>query len=70
LVCGPKRTGRSRATSLRRCARRCVSERVLITGAAGQIGTHLRRTLVRPNRTLRLLDLVVMTPDDDEAAES
>jgi thioester reductase-like protein len=46
-----------------------VSERVLITGAAGQIGTHLRRTLVRPNRTLRLLDLVVMTPDDDEAAE-
>jgi thioester reductase-like protein len=46
-----------------------VSERVLVTGAAGQIGTHLRRTLARPNRTLRLLDVVAMPPHDDESAE-
>jgi hypothetical protein len=32
--------------------------RVLITGAAGRIGGYLRRGLVRPNRVLRLLDVV------------
>jgi len=47
-----------------------VSERVLITGAAGQIGTHLRRTLARADRTLRLMDRVAMSArDDNEAVE-
>jgi nucleoside-diphosphate-sugar epimerase len=31
---------------------------VLITGAAGRIGGYLRKGLVRPNRVLRLLDVV------------
>ena len=47
-----------------------MSERVLITGAAGQIGTHLRRTLARADRTLRLMDRVAMSArDDNEAVE-
>jgi len=47
-----------------------VSERVLITGAAGQIGTHLRRTFARADRTLRLMDRVAMSArDDNEAVE-
>lgn len=32
-------------------------ETVLITGAAGRIGTYLRARLAKPGRTLRLLDL-------------
>ncbi|MDH2903083.1 MAG: NAD(P)-dependent oxidoreductase [Actinomycetota bacterium] len=44
-----------------------MSETVLVTGAAGQIGAHLRRSLARPGRRLRLLDVVEMTPRDDEA---
>lgn len=46
-----------------------MSERVLITGAAGQIGTHLRFALARPDRTLRLLDLVATSPREHETAE-
>jgi uronate dehydrogenase len=34
-----------------------VSERILITGAAGRIGTMLRRRMARPQRTLRLVDI-------------
>ena len=34
---------------------------ILITGAAGIIGTMLRKRLARPDRTLRLLDIAEMT---------
>src|SRR5262249_4094926 len=34
-----------------------MSERILITGAAGAIGTMLRRRMARPQRILRLLDI-------------
>ncbi|HEV7829926.1 MAG TPA: NAD(P)-dependent oxidoreductase [Pseudonocardiaceae bacterium] len=34
-----------------------MSERILITGAAGRIGTMLRRRMARPERTLRLVDI-------------
>ena len=34
---------------------------ILITGAAGRIGTMLRARLARPGRTLRLLDIAAMT---------
>lgn len=34
-----------------------MSERILITGAAGRIGTVLRPRVARPERTLRLLDI-------------
>jgi NAD(P)-dependent dehydrogenase (short-subunit alcohol dehydrogenase family) len=34
-----------------------MNHRILITGAAGMIGTFLRPRLVRPGRTLRLLDV-------------
>jgi nucleoside-diphosphate-sugar epimerase len=36
---------------------RTVTERVLVTGAAGRIGSYLRTRLVRPGRRLRLLDV-------------
>jgi NAD(P)-dependent dehydrogenase (short-subunit alcohol dehydrogenase family) len=39
-----------------------VSEVVLITGAAGTIGSMLRRSLARPGRHLRLLDVAVQDP--------
>jgi hypothetical protein len=39
---------------------------VLITGAAGQIGTMLRPRLARPGRTLRLLDTAPLTPGPAE----
>jgi uronate dehydrogenase len=39
---------------------------VLITGAAGGVGTMLRTRLARPGRTLRLLDLAPMTAGDGE----
>jgi uronate dehydrogenase len=38
-----------------------MSERVLVTGAAGRIGGFLRPPLARPGRTLRLLDVVAPT---------
>jgi len=38
------------------------SEVVLITGAAGTIGSMLRRSLARPGRHLRLLDIAAQLP--------
>ncbi|GIH18635.1 NAD-dependent epimerase/dehydratase family protein [Rugosimonospora africana] len=37
-------------------------QRILITGAAGRIGTALRRGLARPGRVLRLLDIAPVDP--------
>ncbi len=34
---------------------------ILMTGAAGQIGTMLRARLAAPDRTLRLLDIAPLT---------
>ncbi len=34
---------------------------ILMTGAAGRIGTMLRPRLARPGRTLRLLDIAPLT---------
>lgn len=43
---------------------------VLITGAAGRLGTLLRSGLARPGRTLRLLDVAQPPPaEPDEAVE-
>lgn len=39
-----------------------MSERILITGAAGGIGTLMRPRLRREDRTLRLLDIVRPAP--------
>lgn len=39
-----------------------MSERILVTGAAGAIGTMLRRRMSRPRRILRLLDIVPVSP--------
>jgi NADP-dependent aldehyde dehydrogenase len=39
-------------------------ERILITGAAGAIGGFLRSRLARPDRVLRLLDLVAPAPGE------
>src|SRR5215813_9373274 len=39
---------------------------ILITGAAGKIGTMLRPRLARPGRTLRLLDIDNLTPGPAE----
>ncbi len=39
---------------------------ILMTGAAGQIGTMLRPRLARPDRKLRLLDLAPLTPGPGE----
>ncbi|MEU5692758.1 NAD(P)-dependent oxidoreductase [Actinosynnema sp. NPDC020468] len=43
-------------------------ERILITGAAGSIGTMLRSRLARPGRVLRLLDVVSVEPGAAEEA--
>ncbi len=45
-----------------------MSTRLLITGAAGGVGTLLRPLLARPGRTLRLLD-VAEVPDTGDGAE-
>ena len=45
-----------------------MTERVLVTGAAGRIGGYLRTRLARPDRTLRLLD-VAWISDPDPAEE-
>ncbi|WP_283136746.1 NAD-dependent epimerase/dehydratase family protein [Rhizohabitans arisaemae] len=42
--------------------------RILVTGAAGGIGTLLRPRLARPGRTLRLLDVVAVEPGEGEEA--
>jgi uronate dehydrogenase len=41
---------------------------ILITGAAGGIGTMLRSRLARPDRTLRLLDMIELDPGPGEEA--
>ena len=41
---------------------------ILITGAAGRIGSMLRPRLARPDRTLRLLDSVQVEPGPGEEA--
>lgn len=45
-----------------------MTSRVLITGAAGRIGTLLRPRLAQPDRVLRLLDIRVVTPSSGEEA--
>jgi uronate dehydrogenase len=42
-----------------------MPERVLVTGAAGVVGTLMRPRLRRPGRVLRLLDLAPMETDPD-----
>jgi NADP-dependent aldehyde dehydrogenase len=44
-----------------------MTERILITGAAGRIGTALRPLLARPGRVLRLLDVNPVDPGEEEA---
>jgi uronate dehydrogenase len=46
-----------------------MSERILITGAAGAIGTMLRRRMTRPQRILRLLDIAPLQPEPSEHVE-
>ena len=41
---------------------------VLVTGAAGRVGAMLRPRLARPGRTLRLLDVLPLTPGAGEEA--
>ena len=41
---------------------------IVITGAAGLVGSMLRPRLARPDRTLRLLDLVPLTAGPGEEA--
>ncbi len=43
-----------------------MTERILLTGAAGAIGTMLRPRLARAGRTLRLLDIAPLTAGPDE----
>ena len=45
-----------------------VMPTILITGAAGLIGTMLRSRLARPDRTLRLLDIAPLTAGPGEEA--
>src|SRR5947208_15842164 len=42
-----------------------VPQRVLLTGAAGGIGTLMRPRLARPDRVLRLLDIAPVSPAVD-----
>lgn len=42
-----------------------MTERILITGAAGRIGSALRPLLARPGRVLRLLDINEVKPGED-----
>jgi dTDP-4-dehydrorhamnose reductase len=43
-----------------------MTERILLTGAAGAIGTMLRSRLARAGRTLRLLDIAPLSAGPDE----
>lgn len=43
-----------------------MTERILITGAAGRIGAMLRTRLARPGRCLRLLDIAPLTAGAEE----
>jgi uronate dehydrogenase len=44
--------------------------KILITGAAGRIGTMLRSRLARPGRVLRLLDIASLTPPPGPGEEA
>ncbi|MGH8791529.1 MAG: NAD-dependent epimerase/dehydratase family protein [Stackebrandtia sp.] len=46
-----------------------MRQRILVTGAAGKVGTMLRPRLARPDRVLRLLDVREPPPLDDAGAE-
>ncbi|MEU0569391.1 NAD(P)-dependent oxidoreductase [Nonomuraea sp. NPDC005983] len=47
-----------------------MAHRILVTGAAGRVGTALRPLLARPGRTLRLLDIAPPAPGPpDEPVE-
>ncbi|OLF13428.1 NAD-dependent epimerase/dehydratase family protein [Actinophytocola xanthii] len=43
-----------------------MTQRILVTGAAGKIGSMLRPRLARPDRTLRLLDVAPLEPSSGE----
>jgi uronate dehydrogenase len=43
-----------------------LSERILLTGAAGRVGTLVRPRLARPDRVLRLLDIAPIPPAEDD----
>jgi uronate dehydrogenase len=43
-----------------------MTQRILVTGAAGKIGSMLRPRLAGPGRTLRLLDVARLDPGPDE----
>jgi uronate dehydrogenase len=43
---------------------------ILVTGAAGRIGTMIRSRLARPDRTLRLLDVVPLDPGPGPGEEA
>ena len=43
---------------------------ILITGAAGQVGTMLRSRLAKPGRVLRLLDVAPLTPPPGPGEEA
>ena len=45
---------------------RCAMSVVVITGAAGLIGSMLRPRLARPARTLRMLDIAPLTAGPGE----
>jgi nucleoside-diphosphate-sugar epimerase len=47
-----------------------MSQRILVTGAAGAIGTMLRPRLARTGRTLRLLDVAPLTAGPGEEVRS
>lgn len=48
-----------------------MSERILITGAAGRIGTMLRHRMARPERILRLIDIAkLLQSEPDERVET
>ncbi|MFJ2189144.1 NAD-dependent epimerase/dehydratase family protein [Kitasatospora sp. NPDC087861] len=47
-------------------AREFTVSLILVTGAAGGVGTLIRPRLARPGRTLRLLDLVALEPGEGE----
>jgi uronate dehydrogenase len=49
--------------------RESTVQRILLTGAAGKVGTLLRPRLTRPDRTLRLVDIAEPGPLDGTGAE-
>lgn len=47
-----------------------MAERILITGAAGIVGSLMRPRLRKPGRLLRLLDIAELSPEQDEEVVS